>query len=108
MGNATPSPPHLWKCSEVHITSPPLSKPPPSPPLDFSRMDKPGLRQKLTFTKKSLLNLMSTLNPLSTQPLLPSQPPSKPLPLSNTPTTPLCNNMPPLHPSNNLPLLPRP
>merc|ERR1712203_401030 len=74
--------------------------------LDFTRMEKPGLRQNLTFMKISLPKLMFTSNPQMCltlpHPQHPLQPPSNNMPQSNKlpplTTTPLPTPMPLLHP----------
>merc|ERR1712203_465872 len=84
---------------------PPFNSTPPCLLLDFTRMEKPGLRQNLTFMKISLLKLTFISNPQMclTLPHLQHllQPPSNNMPQSNKlpplTTTPLPTPMPLLH-----------
>merc|ERR1712153_196405 len=62
---ATKLPPSTRPPDLPNILSPqlPFNSMPPCLLLDFTRMEKPGLRQNLTFTKISLPKLMFISNP---------------------------------------------
>merc|ERR1712008_560881 len=73
----------------------PFNSMPPCLLLDFTRMEKPGLRQNLTFTKISLLKPMFISNPQTCLMLPhPLQSQSNNMPQSNS--TPQSNKLPPL------------